>query len=136
MNYREMMRALLDGKVLEEVDNQTTYWYMSDNNIVKVEKDSLPWISYHLPLPGTELRIRPTYIDINGYQVPEPLREVPRIGATIYVANTAYRFKSCKWDGTTCELEWLAKGLIHLTKESRDTHVAALLSFTKEKEEE
>lgn len=79
-----------------------------------------------------EYRRKPRTININGYEVPEPLRKEPSIGTTVYypdltigglVITTEY------WD-TGLKIRLLNKGLLHLTKEAAEMHAKALLSFT------
>lgn len=79
---------------------------------------------------GGEYRLKPRFIDINGHQVPDPVREPLQTGQEYWVADVA------KWDDEWCWNDdnrdnlWLERGLIHLTKEAADIHIAALLSFT------
>ena len=71
------------------------------------------------------------YININGFKVPEPMREAPEKGTTYYVValpdNEPYRFT---WKGDTTDSIWLAKGIIHATRQAAELHLYALLSFT------
>lgn len=76
------------------------------------------------------LRLKPRTIDINGHQVPEPVREPLNLGQKYWVADTANFTEEKKWtDSFSCQ-RWLARGILHLTKEAAETHIAALLSFT------
>lgn len=81
-----------------------------------------------------EYRRKPRTININRYEVPEPLRTEPSIGTTVYypdltigglVIMTEY------WN-TTLKIRLLKKGLLHLTREAAEIHAKALLSFTAE----
>lgn len=77
-----------------------------------------------------EYRLKHRYIDINGYQVPEPVR-LPLEGGELYwIACVTYGATEFKWDDDRGDELWLESGLIHLTKEAAEAHVAALLSFT------
>lgn len=80
-----------------------------------------------------EYRRKPRTININGFEVPEPMREAPRIGS-IYYAPTITYFNiatgSTTWDGGTVDCCWLARGLCHTTREAAELHARALLSFT------
>ncbi|MGL5225803.1 MAG: hypothetical protein ACRC8Q_10865 [Aeromonas sp.] len=81
---------------------------------------------------GTGYRIKPKTIKINGFEVPEPVREPLNIGDSFYVANILTDGKCrLKWEGHEWDMEWLENGLIHLTKDAANTHAKALLSFTK-----
>lgn len=77
-----------------------------------------------------EYRLKPRTIDINGHQVPEPVRETLNLGQKYWVADTANFTEEKKWtDSFSCQ-RWLERGLIHLTKEAAEAHMDALISFT------
>ncbi|EBN0073232.1 hypothetical protein ZZ27_24995 [Salmonella enterica subsp. enterica serovar Virchow] len=77
-----------------------------------------------------EYRLKPRFIDINGHQVPEPVREPLKIGRVYWLARIHGAVDSFEWEGDHACRAWLERGLIHLTKEAADIHIAALLSFT------
>lgn len=77
-----------------------------------------------------EYRLKPNFIDINGHQVPEPVRGPLQEGDLYYGASTADGVFSAIWNCDHIDSERLHKGIIHLTKEAAETHIAALLSFT------
>lgn len=80
-------------------------------------------------------RRKPKTISINGFEVPEPLREAPVDGAKVYLVDLAisleakvmsYTYQSC----IVANRLFLEAGLVHLTKEAAELHAKALLSFT------
>lgn len=77
-----------------------------------------------------EYRLKPNFIDINGHQVPEPVRESLDDGQLYWVACVTYGATESKWDGDSGDELWLENGLIHLNREAADAHVTALISFT------
>jgi len=80
-----------------------------------------------------EYRRKPRTININGFDVPEPVREPLERGQQYYTPNItgcAQIWMGCTWEGYHVDKCWLAKGLIHLTKDAAITHAKALLSFT------
>ncbi|KJF76491.1 hypothetical protein UA45_18385 [Morganella morganii] len=78
-----------------------------------------------------EYRLKPRFIDINGHQVPEPVRKPLEIGDRYWVITLEYGACSHVWTGSDQEIYcWIARGLIHLTEEAANIHIAALLSFT------
>lgn len=109
----------------------------------------MPWALWECRIIGTDWRQlydSPTWektlqyrrkqktIIINGFEVPEPVREPLPIGQIYYKINLypADRAKSVsKWLGGTTEMDYLRLGLIHLTQEAAELHAQALLSFTK-----
>jgi hypothetical protein len=83
--------------------------------------------------PVTEYRRKPRTIKINGFEVPEPVREPLEDGQEYYIPSITFGSGAGhhSWRGDNHDDGWLAKGLIHLTKEAAETHAKALLSFTK-----
>ncbi len=93
------------------------------------------WVPIHKsPLwdDGTEYRRKPRTININGFEVPEPVREPLEYRQDYYMPSIAFDpgTDHHTWRGDKYDDEWLARGLIHLTKEAAETHAKALLSFT------
>lgn len=79
---------------------------------------------------------KPRTIKINGYDVPEPLREAPTRGTVVWLTNLHFgRSTQQIWDGMENHLAWLQLGLIHLTQEAAQAHIDALLAFTRRDEE-
>ena len=78
-----------------------------------------------------QYRRKPRTININGIEVPEPLREAPEIGSYFWVPNipipSPYRLS---WEGKEVDFLALRAGLAYRTKEAADTHGRALASFT------
>ena len=72
------------------------------------------------------------YININGFEVPEPLRLRPDVGEEYYRIDilSTDLFGGCIWVGYKSEVKWLMRGLCHSTKEAAILHSQALLSFT------
>lgn len=75
-------------------------------------------------------RRKPSNITINGIEVPEPIREAPKLGEKVFLVNTAsstlvvdYLWANYKYDK-----EWLNKGLLHFTEEAAIAHAKALLA--------
>jgi len=84
---------------------------------------------------STEYRRKPRTININGHEVPEPVREPLGEGDAYYYVSFGSLYTS---DGAS-EARWyeaagvsrfrLDKGIIHLTREAAEIHAKALLSF-------
>lgn len=62
--------------------------------------------------------------------IPEPVREPLEIGQEYWVAEIASSAEQWLWDDDARDWFWLERGIIHLTKEAAESHIAALLSFT------
>jgi hypothetical protein len=80
-----------------------------------------------------EYRRKPRTISINGFDAPEPVRVPLKDGAEYFIPSLTSNGESdCHtWHGDEYDNLWLAKGIIHLTKEAAEIHAKALLSFTK-----
>lgn len=94
-----------------------------------------PWVRLdsHPKWIGTcEYRRKPKTININGFEVPEPVRE-PLELATLYYTPALFAPKGYldqSWSDTDHNWKDLNRGFIHLTKEDAILHSKALLSFT------
>ena len=83
--------------------------------------------------PEFSYRRKRKLIDINGYEVPEPVRDKLTPGTIYYILDLGYDrlFIECEWLDYAIDNKRLNKGLIHLTKEAAINHAEALLSFTR-----
>ena len=75
----ELLRAIADGEEMEQAYHQEPKWRAVDSTTV------LDWITngsleYYTPY----FRIKPKTININGIEVPEPMREMPPEGTSVY----------------------------------------------------
>ena len=89
----------------------------------------------HTPLwcAGSEYRRKPTppaTININGFEVPEPLRKEPNYGDEYYTLGALNQNRKFLWQGTALDVRRLQLGLVHLTAEPAMIHTKALVSFT------
>lgn len=107
-------------------DKPWELWEGSDNGV---------W----LPMEGTpswdirlQYRRKPRTIKINGFDVPEPVREPLDIGTKYYcvIASHEDYAATIVWEGDVYDKRFLSRGLIHLTREAAELHAKALLSFT------
>lgn len=72
------------------------------------------------------------YININGFEVPEPLKLHPDVGEEYYCINLLNTdlFGRWIWAGDEYDVKLLMRGFCHSTKEAAILHSKALLSFT------
>jgi len=80
-------------------------------------------------------RRKPKTILINGYEVPEPIRNLPdlgkcRISETVWIPSLSEYPSFALGVGNSYTRVFFDRGLCHLTKEAADLHAKALLSFT------
>lgn len=100
----------------------------------QVSDDSVKWFNCVQEvqfLSKNNYRLKPRTININGFEVPEPLRNIPPCGTEYFIIDFL-KVNDMTWNDYDDELDWLKAGLIHLTRENAEKHLEALLSFTKE----
>ena len=79
-----------------------------------------------------EYRQKPKFMNINGFDVPEPMRVPPEIGSRYWTTTIQDSESfSCYWDGDWLDAQRLANGICHFTKEAAIFHADAVLSFSK-----
>ena len=81
-----------------------------------------------------EWEIQPEFININGYKVPLPIKEGELKEHDKYWYINTSRLKAIEtWYSniSKTDIEIIAAGLAHRTKEAAELHLKALLSFTK-----
>jgi len=85
--------------------------------------------------PEWEYRRKPKKININGFDVPEPMREAPAVGAICYFVTftNENHIDSFTWDGNTFDMALLKSGVCHLMKDDAEIHGEALISLTEQK---
>ena len=88
---------------------------------------SPPWY------PGTEYRRKQRTININGYIVPEPVRNELEYDTMYHYVdfNSPHWIGTSYWYGDFIDQDRLKLGLIHLEIDSAKIHAEALISFTK-----
>lgn len=80
-----------------------------------------------------EYRIKPRTININGFEVPEPVIDELEYGTEFFKVEleSDELCDNYTWNGDHFDKKWLSLGIIHLTREAAELHAKALLSFTK-----
>lgn len=82
----------------------------------------------------TKYRIKPAEpntIRVNGFDVPEPMRESPAWDTGCYLASThaVNYYELVVWYGYVCDTRWLSRGMLHTTKEAAVAHAKAMLGI-------
>lgn len=128
-NYREMYEALLRGDVLQTTSNQQIRMDIHGNIINDSDGRILHGISHY---EFEKWSIKPETININGFEIPEPVREPPKEGENIWLSNVDDHpgFLLTQWKNTKCQNFWLSKGMIHRSEAAAVLHTKALWSFT------
>ena len=78
-----------------------------------------------------ELTIKPKTIKVNGFDVPEPLREAPENAADVFLPDPCNIdcYRHMRWYYFDYEKKILQRGLCHLTKEAAIAHAKAMLGI-------
>ena len=73
----------------------------------------------------------PKTIKVNGFDVPEPMREAPALGTYYYIAYPTYEayYAGESWDYSVFDICWLHRGMLHSTKEAAVAHAKAMLGI-------
>jgi hypothetical protein len=126
LNHREVLEALLAGETLVDVADSGITIRFNGTNILDQESEEQETICLF------DWKIKPRTININGYEVPEPMRVKPNSGDKFYAVYLSAGTVECFTfdDSMTCN-RWFNQGLAHKTREAAELHLEALLSFTK-----
>ena len=123
--YAHLLRAIADGKKLQRLEEGVWVGMSPIAALSYVASDTV-----HAKRPE-RFRIAPAVIDINGRDVPEPLRIPPQKGADYWVAEIdVISVYVRRWYNDVDDRLRMRRGLCHATKEDAQAHVDALLSFT------
>ena len=130
LNHREVLEALLAGETLVDVNDKEITLRFDGDTIATT--DSLYGFSGSVEdICLLDWKVKPRTININGYEVPEPLSKLT-ISQHYYVPylpdGNVYDFI---FKNSTTQNRWINKGLVHKTREAAELHLEALLSFTK-----
>ena len=84
---------------------------------------------------AASFRLKPQLV-IGDRLVPMPEREAPAIGDTYFTSNAHAKdyYNMCFWGDSWLDQAWLARGLVHLTKEAAIAHGEALVALSKKKD--
>jgi hypothetical protein len=136
-----MFEALLAGETLIATNKSTNEYKLIDGRIHYRNNfyESNTWVKSN-GIPAFEvLRVKPKTILINGFEVPEPVRQVDRTRQECYWAphfggpqetDVISFFARPGWDSEYAIFNNLAMGFVHLTREAALLHRKAILSYT------
>lgn len=134
IHYKEMMMYATDAA---KMDEPYTVWQVLNPLCPNDGWEDL------VGQPGWYIdfsyRRKPKTININGYDVPEPVREPLENGDQYHLPSfnniaCGSGYKTSRWGGDGIDMKRLASGIIHLSEEAALSHAKALLSFTENKD--
>lgn len=133
LNHKEVMEALLAGKVLVDIEVPRIRMRLSGARIELWEELDKTWSNCVDDIVLTDWKLEQETITINGHVVPKPLtvtEEYPTVflpgidREVLYICYTG--------ESNVAIRDYLKRGLLHSTKEAAIAHARALLSFTEE----
>ncbi|WP_195430861.1 hypothetical protein [Morganella morganii] len=116
-----------------EIAKTDKEWWRHFEQFVYVAPETQKWVGTGGAFVfnvNSKYRLKPRFIDINGHQVTEPVREPLEGDQEYWIADIRYAVSVFNWENNDADNRWLERGIIHLTKEAAEAHSAALLSFT------
>jgi hypothetical protein len=119
-----VLRAIADGEPVSEFEvyraGFTHGWSCASN-----------WTLWIIEPKGWEFRRKQKTIKVNGFDVPEPLREPLKNNVNYCIPDPKMEdlFDYQTWTGHRLDMVWLSRGLIHLTKENAIAHAKAMLGI-------
>lgn len=126
--HAEILRAIADGEPLENFEIRG-----SDSDWQSWQSLANGWMDWLYNPEDWYLRRKQKTIVVNGFEVPEPVREplekgqmywMPLLHSTDYVM-----FVNCTGGATVLEQLALKRGFLHLTKEAAVAHAKAMLGI-------
>ena len=80
---------------------------------------------------GCKYRIKPKTILVNGFEVPEPMREAPKNGNKYFTPSLMAKEFNCgaTWSSDSVDKGFFGRGICHTTKEAAIAHAKAMLGI-------
>jgi len=127
--WKKEITAFINGEKVQWCDVDSEYWHdlVNPDSFLSTFDNT-----------SNKFRIVPKTININGHEVPEPCREKLKHRTVYFYPCLSHPnlYILCYWYNDEDDLHLLKIGFVHLTKEDAIKHAEALLSFTKNKDEQ
>lgn len=80
---------------------------------------------------GCKYRVKPKTILVNGFEVPEPMREEPELNDSYFTPQPVAEdmFFTARWTNHKIDSIRLSRGICHTTKEAAIAHAKAMLGI-------
>lgn len=130
--------------IVEDAPSSTRQWYIDLAPVIAAAAEGK--VAQYLASDGNWYNVFGAFISpnkyrvkpeepkttkVNGFDVPEPTREAPAVGAYYYVGYTTDPCWCCKytWDGCAFDYFVLHRGAVHNTEEAAVAHAKAMLGI-------
>lgn len=127
-HYREMMQYAEDAATHDRPWEFWEYKPPYSDAWVAFSSFSPSWSNEY------KYRRKTKTININGFDVPEPVRSKPDMGTICFSVRFNSAPLAAPWLDSYIDNELLNIGFLHFTEESARIHSEALVSFTKRKD--
>jgi len=120
-----VLRAIADGEPISDFECVNRSWKGEE---WEPATEYSGWVFF----PGFwQVRRKQKTIKVNGFDVPEPLREPLKDNVNYCIPDPKMEdlFDYQTWTGHKLDMVWLSRGLIHLTKENAIAHAKAMLGI-------
>lgn len=128
--YAKILRAIADGEEIEWQRSNGCWEYQGlDQTFAEIASNAYSPDRY---------RVKPKTITINGFEVPEPLREMQPDGTQVFwpvlVSASGKNIDHCAaYHHSEMVKTLISQGLLHLTADAASAHALALISLTENK---
>ena len=125
--YADILIAIAEGKQIQALtETRACLDYFDVENDYVLNKIA----------NGTKVvfRVKPKTIRIGEYDVPEPIREMPDVGETVWVVVPTVNCSILRVGFNSYISDLLDKGLLHKTKEAAELHAKAIISLSAKKD--
>ena len=123
------------------MESYSKEWWAERIHLIKafVDGEEIVYMGYEASNPdfSSDIRhykIKPKTIKVNGFEVPEPVKEELILGQYYFIPSpTNFEvndlFEDFSWDSDRHDKSFLDRGIIHLTKENAIAHAKAMLGI-------
>lgn len=113
----------------------------ANGEVIQQYVETHGWLDCKEPtafVDGCKYRVKPKTILVNGFEVPEPMREAPNDGVKYFFPNLSYNdyFWSHEWGNDGVDVRMLERGICHTTKEAAIAHAKAMLGINPNTDEQ
>lgn len=123
---------LLYAQDAAETDTPWSRWEYMDTSYPELFMVCIANPKWFTNMKYRRKTVAPVFININGHQVPAPMRVAPEIDSIYWAVNIGGLVSlESTWNGFGVDRTRLRGGICHTTMEAAELHADALISFTR-----